>query len=290
MKMLTYAPQSVYLHDAELKDARTSLLSRRIRINVLPESGAERNKKKTMTLFAIPVRKFRAYKEQARSENRHFAIVGQTKLHQVEEDALYDGSGISKADAALVVSNKHGITSYFEVRDKHRFSRVVGYLPVGNDQFVAVVSFNPIYLGILLVLLCGLVLSAYFATLPPKENLVDNRYIEEVEISEVHSDENSTRYRLNTTLTISRNTIQNLNFENVNEDRYLRLKIKLDYENDTEYIYDSNLVPFGKRITADTLLKEVPAGTYHTIAECYSYSLEKKQLAQTNFEITLIVK
>ena len=67
-----------------------------------------------------------------------------------------------------------------------------------------------------------------------EEELIDNRYIEEATTSETYKDEASTRYRLNTTLTVAKNTIQNLNFENINEGKYLRLKFKLDYDNDTE--------------------------------------------------------
>ncbi len=289
MKMLTYAPQSVHLRDVESKDARAELLSKRIEVKIIPDSDAKQEKK-SLTLFALSAKNFRAYKEQARSGNRHFSIVGQTKLHQIAEDVAYDGANMPKAEAALVVSDKRGTTCYFEVREKYAFSRTVGYLPIGNDQFVAVVSFNPIYAVILLAIVAALVAGVYAATHQPDENLIDNRYIEEAKTSEVHEDGSSTRYRMNTTLTVAKNTIQDLGFENINKDRYLRIKIKLDYENDTEYIYDSKLVPFGQRITADVLLKPVPAGTYHTIAECYSYSLDKKQLAQTNFQITLIVK
>ena len=287
MKTTTYDPGSVYRTIDGVRVRQTKLLSKVITVKDKGDKNtASETENDKLHIFAIPANTFRAYKEDAKSEDRQLSVIGQTKLKQISDE----NSETTKADAVLLVENNSGIERRFEVRDRYKFSRVVGYLPVGEDQFIAVVSFNPIYLGVLLVLLLGLVLGVYFATLPQEENLTDNRYIEEVSTTEVHTDQSSTRYRLNTTLTVAKNTIQNLDFENINEGKYLRLKIKLDYENDTDYIYDSELVPFGKKVTADTLLKDVPAGTYHTIAECYSYSMEKEQLSQTNFKITLIVK
>ena len=283
MKITTYDPGSVYRTIDGVRVRQTKLLSKLITVK---EKGDKETENDRLHIFAIPANTFLAYKEEAKSEDRQLSVIGQTKLKQISDES----SETTKADAVLLVENNNGIERRFEVRDGYKFSRVVGYLPVGEDQYIAVVTFNPIYLGVLLVLLLGLALGVYFATLPQDENLTDNRYIEEVSTTEVHTDQSSTRYRLNTTLTVAKNTIQNLDFENINEGKYLRLKIKLDYENDTDYIYDSELVPFGKKVTADTLLKDVPAGTYHTIAECYSYSMEKEQLSQTNFKITLIIK
>lgn len=271
---------------------KTKLFSKHIPIKIKTSTrdSGKRNIA-NLKIFAISVNQFRKLKEIAKVEDRQLSVIGQTKLKQLSEEQIKVSPQKLRGDAILLVRNRKNIEGSFEIKSEYRYSRVVGYLPVGDDQFVAVVSVNPIYfLALLLVLLC-LGLGIYVSTRPQQDDPEINRYIEEVETSDTNTDSTSTRYRLNTTLTVVNSTIQNLNFENINEGKYLRIKIKLDYENDTDYIYDSELVPFGKKITADTLLRsDVPAGTYQTIAECYSYSLEKVQLAQTNFVITLIVK
>ena len=291
MKRFTYKPQSVYTTAAGKTELQMSLLSKRISVNV--QTKAEHAKTK-LRFFAMPGNKYNEYKRTVKSSNRQIAVIGQTKLKQVPAAALAYDSFAPKAEAILTVANHNGDTCHFEVRERFLFSRVVGYLPVGDDKFVAVVSFNPLYLlglfALTLGVILGIVVGFSSKTAPRQEELADNRYIEDAKTSETYSDQGSTRYILNTTLTVVKNTIQNLNFENINEGKYLRLKFKLDYDNDAEYVYDSGLVPSGKKVTADTLLKEVPAGTYRTVAECYSYSAEKEQLAQTNFKITLIVK
>lgn len=290
MKKITYDPGSLYTKVGGIKTKKNALLSKHISIkDKLGQSGSKANSRK-IDVAVIPVEKYKEYRNSVKKENRQLTVIGQTKLNQISNAHVNGNRSSDKVTAALDVPMRGETHCYFEVRDSYQFSRIIGYIPVGDDRFVAVVALNPLYPILALIIILGIAVGVYFIARPKEEHLEDNRYIEEASTSEVHNDETSTRYRMNTTITVVQNTIQNLDFENINEGKYLRVKIKLDPDNDTDYIYDSELVPFGKKVTSDTLLKEVPAGTYQTIAECYSYSLEKEQLAKANVKITLIVK
>ena len=290
MKKISYDPGSLYTNVGSIKTKKSSLLSKHLSItDKLGQSGSKASSRK-IDVAIIPTEKFKEYRNSTKKENRQLTIIGQTKLNQISSARVNSNHGSDKTTAVLEVPVRKDTYCYFEVRDNYQFSQIIGYIPVGDDRFVAAVALNPLYLILVVIVIFGIAGGVCFITRPKEEQLIDNRYIEEANTSEIHSDQSSTRYRMNTTITVVQNTIQNLDFENINENKYLRVKIKLDYDNDTDYIYDSELVPFGKKVTADTLLKEVPAGTYHAVAECYSYSSEKEQLSQTNINITLIVK
>ena len=277
MKVVNYEPSSVFSVVGGVKKQRTGLLSKKITTKVQGEG----KKTSRLAIHAIPANDFKAYKEDVKSEDRQLMVIGHTKLKQLFSEDDYR----SKTESILSVKKYQ-----FEVRSGYKFSRVIAYLPVGEDRFIAIVAINPLFLIIIPLLIIGLIMGVYYSTRPQPEEVIINRYIEEADTSEVNVKPGSTQYKLNTTLTVVKSTIQDLNFENVNEGKYLQLKIKL-HEDDEEYVYDSNLVPFGQKVTADTLLRDdVPAGTYKTIAECYVFSLDKKQIAQTNFVVTLIVK
>ena len=290
MKKITYDPGSLYTNVGSIKTKKSSLLSKHLSItDKLGQSSSKASSRK-IDVAIVPTEKFKEYRNSTKKENRQLTIIGQTKLNQISSARVNSNHGSDKTTAVLEVPVRKDAYCYFEVRDNYQFSQIIGYIPVGDDRFVAAVALNPLYLILVVIVIFGIAGGVYFITRPKEEQLIDNRYIEEANTSEIHSDQSSTRYRMNTTITVVQNTIQNLDFENINEGKYLRVKIKLDPDNDTDYIYDSELVPFGKKVTADTLLKEVPAGTYHAVAECYSYSSEKEQLSQTNINITLIVK
>ncbi len=285
MKTMSYTPAAFDDVVSRVKSIPKSSLSKHINVKV--KAGSKGSV--CMDISALSVKAFREYKEATKRVDRQLSVVGQTKLKQTTKG---EAEKSKKTDALLAVSDGVGATDYFEVRERYKFSRVKGYLPVGNDQFVAVIALNPLYIIVPLIILAGVIVVICLMNRPQPDTPVINRYIEEIDTSEtVNTDSAKTRYRLNTTLTVVQNTIQNLNFENVNKDKYVRVKIKLDHDKDTDYIYDSELIPYGKKVTSDTLLTtDVPKGTYHTIAECYVYNMEKEQLAQTNFKITLIVK
>lgn len=113
-----------------------------------------------------------------------------------------------------------------------------------------------------------------------------NRYVEDVVVEETNTDMSKTRFRFNTTITVKKNTIQNFDFENVNKDKTLQVKIRyID-----EYIFDSHSIAYGKKLTADVLTKEMNKGTYNAIAEVYSYNMDGEKTNQTNFQIKIIVE
>lgn len=292
MKRITYEPSAVYVTLDGVKTLRSELLSKRISVKEKRPKQKLKDKKDSSKLFvsAIPTARFKKYKEDVRLENRQLTVIGQTKFKQLSEEEVNVISKSTKAEAALVVNTSDGLTRYFEIQNNYKSSRVVGYLPVGNDLFIAVVSYNPLPIILIIGTIGVIIAGAAFLMQPRVDEPYINRYIEEIDTTDVNIDSSSTRYKLNTTLIVKQSTIQDLNFENVNEGKSLRLKIKLNKE-DSGYIYDSGLVPFGTKVTADTLkTTDVAAGTYHTIAECYVYTESEEQIAQTNFEITLIVE
>lgn len=285
MKVYNYIPQSVYeIQDGTKKFGRL-YLNKQLSVHLKTTDSNSKTGNVKRTLKAIDPKHFIEYKNALKIENRSVSVIGKTRFKVVEDKHVS-----SKCDAILKLGNSDVAVGEFEVCEEYKFTRIVGYLPVGEDCFIAVVKLNPLLPIIAIFLLLSLIAGAVFVMMPREEVIPPNRYLEENNSGITNSNHTATRYRMNTTMTIIKDTIQDLNFENVNEGKYLRIKIKKDYKNDKDYIYDSGLVPYGKKVTADTLLKSVDPGTYETIAEVYVYNENEEQTAQTNFEIKLIVK
>ena len=282
MITLEFSPNTFYETSNTNKQAKT----RRLAVKRLYISDSESSGKGAKILIPIvPKKAFQEFKAKSEMDGQRIVIVGESRLKQVSSEQIKN----QKSGTLFSISNKHGDKKFFEVFEDSKFTKVIGYVPVGESEFIEIVAFNPLLVIIPSVLALTIVLGICLLLFKPKEPEI-NRYIEEVDTTEtVNTNDSTTRYRLNSTITVVKNTIQNLDFENVNEDKYLRIKIKLNPD-DNDYIYDSELVPFGKKIVSDTLNRTgVPAGTYKTIAECFVYSPDKEQIAQTNFEITIIV-
>ena len=228
------------------------------------------------------------WEKYVKDTDEDYRIVGQTKLKPFKEDK----NNKDKNTDILIVpikDNDKESEKHFIVKERFRFTRLIGYIPVENHEYIKLVRFNFLWLllPLLLILLIGT--GIWWFTRPEPEQPVINRYIEENKTEIVNEDSSATRYRFNTTMTIVKDTIQNINFENVNEKKQLQIKIKL-HPDDKDYIYDSGLIPHGQIVKADTLLKHAEPGEYSTIAECYSYNEGGEQQSQTNFEVRLIVK
>lgn len=283
MITLEFSPNTLY----ETSDTNKQAKTRRLAVKRLYISDSESSNKSAKILIPIvPKKAFQEFKAKSEMDGQRIVIVGKSKLKQVSSEQVLS----QKSGTLFSIPNKHGDKKFFEVFEDCKFTKTIGFIPVSESEFIEIVAFNPLFV-IIPFILVSIVTFGVCAFIASQRQPEINRYIEEVDTTEtVNNNDSTTRYRLNSTITVAKNTIQNLDFENVNEGKYLRIKIKLN-KDDTDYIYDSELVPFGKKIVSDTLNRtDVPAGTYKTIAECYVYSLEKEQIAQTNFEITIIVK
>ena len=92
------------------------------------------------------------------------------------------------------------------------------------------------------------------------------------------------RIRINSAVQIYENTMQDLAFANLNEDRQLQCKIKVG---DT-YVYNSGLVKSGDIIQADVVdISALKQGKNQATAEIYSYDMDNELISQTNTIIDL---
>ena len=97
-------------------------------------------------------------------------------------------------------------------------------------------------------------------------------------------DNGSIRIKINPAINIKGNIMQNLNFCNYNEDRFLRCRILFE----EEYIYDSGLLASGDMLKGDYIKGELlPSGSSEAIAEIYSYDSAENMIGQTNVKIML---
>lgn len=149
-----------------------------------------------------------------------------------------------------------------------------------------VVSKNWLVVLLSIVLFTCIGFGIYFQ-LNKDEKPAFNRYVEEiVEKENTNTDSNKLRFRFNTNIMVIKNTLQNVNLENVNKGKDIQMKIK--YEDD--YIFDSGLIAYGKVLKSEVLLKEMPKGTHNVVAEIYSFDSDKTLTNQTNFNIKLNVQ
>lgn len=96
------------------------------------------------------------------------------------------------------------------------------------------------------------------------------------------------RIKVNSTVNIIDGTMQDLNLQNVNENRLMKCMIK--YNGD--YIYKSQFIEAGSMITADFINdEELKKGKNEAIAEMYTYDPQtKEKIGQVNAKLILIKK
>lgn len=92
------------------------------------------------------------------------------------------------------------------------------------------------------------------------------------------------RVKLNPEVDVKDGVLQNLNFSNFNEDRLLKIKIKVD----DEYVYESDYIK-PKQVLEGDIIKDndIEFNGKKAIAQIYSYTTDKQLVGQTNVEIKL---
>ncbi len=92
------------------------------------------------------------------------------------------------------------------------------------------------------------------------------------------------RVKLNPVVDVKDGVLQNINFSNYNEERLLKIKIKVD----DKYIYESDFIR-PKEVLEQDILKDndIELDGKEAIAEVYSYTTDKEMVGQTNVVIKL---
>lgn len=92
------------------------------------------------------------------------------------------------------------------------------------------------------------------------------------------------RVKLNPSVDVKEGFMQNLNFSNYNEDRLLKIKIKVD----DEYIYESDYIKPREVLEGDIIKdNNLDLDGKEAIGEVYSYTTDKELVGQTNVVIKL---
>ena len=92
------------------------------------------------------------------------------------------------------------------------------------------------------------------------------------------------RIKLNPVIDVKDGVMENLNFCNYNEDRLLKVKIKVD----DKYIYESDFIK-PKEVLESDIIKEnnLKLDGKEAIGEIYSYTTDKEFIGQTNVVLQL---
>jgi len=95
------------------------------------------------------------------------------------------------------------------------------------------------------------------------------------------------RIRICSDIRVVDGSMQNLNFENINEARLMRCFIRL--EGSDKYCYKSQYIEPGEIIVADLIdSSELKRGSNYGIAELYTYDMEtKEQIGHVNVKVIL---
>lgn len=104
------------------------------------------------------------------------------------------------------------------------------------------------------------------------------------EVLEKPDETGKVRVKMNTYIDIYEDTMQSVDFYNLNHNRLLKLKITVDGNN----IYESEYINEGEVLEADLAdTSKLPKGETEALAEVYSYTLDRELIGQRNVEITL---
>lgn len=140
-----------------------------------------------------------------------------------------------------------------------------------------------IIIGLLILLIVAISAAAFFFLQEDKTAVIVNtdQKLQNVDAT------NQLRIKINPQIEVKENTMQNLYFQNVNENRYMQCKIKL--EGAEEYIYESQLLKQGEIIQADVIDEsQLRKGYNDATAEIYTYDLNKEKTAQRDVGIVLV--
>jgi len=134
---------------------------------------------------------------------------------------------------------------------------------------------------ILVLIIAALGTAVYFLATQEHQTAVITETQEQLSTPD---EDNMLRVKMNTGIIVQEGTMQNLEFYNLNEGRYLQLKIKVG----DEYVYESQYLAQGEVIKADIIDEgKLKDGSNEALAEIYSYDLDKNLIGQRNVEITL---
>lgn len=137
-----------------------------------------------------------------------------------------------------------------------------------------------IVLIVIMIAMAGVI--AYFLLHDEKqETAIIVETNEELEKTEETGDISVT---ISPSVVVEENTMQNLNFYNLNEGRDLQLKIKVG----DKYIYESPLVKTGTKIQADVIdTSALSKGENEVLGEIYSYDLEGNERGHHNVKFII---
>lgn len=139
---------------------------------------------------------------------------------------------------------------------------------------------NRLIKGLIAVILILLLLLIKQCSAPNKTAVIEvnNKDIQEIQDGQI-------RIRMNPSITVKHETMQDMEFCNYNEDRLMKLNIKINGAS----VYESQFIKPGEILKADIIdtgmLKE---GDNDAIAEIHTYSISEAPIGQTNVKIVLI--
>ena len=108
--------------------------------------------------------------------------------------------------------------------------------------------------------------------------------VEDTTVELKDTSDGNIRVKLNPVVDVENGLWQNLNFSNFNEERLLKIKIKVD----DEYIYESDFIKPSEVLEKDYIRdNNIELDGKEAIAEIYSYTIDKEMVGQTNVVIEL---
>ncbi len=108
--------------------------------------------------------------------------------------------------------------------------------------------------------------------------------VEDTTVELKDTSDGNIRVKLNPVVDVENGLLQNLNFSNFNEERLLKIKIKVD----DEYIYESDFIKPSEILEKDYIKdNNIELDGKEAIAEIYSYTIDKEMVGQTNVVIEL---
>ena len=139
-----------------------------------------------------------------------------------------------------------------------------------------------IILLLILLLIAAGVIGYLLTREEPKTAVIEN-----INTEYTDPDEGQIRVKLNPYINISSNTMQDLEFYNLNENRLMTCKITVD----DKVVYDSDYISTGEVIKADVIdTDDLEKGENEALAEISSYTLDKEKQGTSQVKVTLNVK
>lgn len=108
--------------------------------------------------------------------------------------------------------------------------------------------------------------------------------VEDTTVELKDTSDGNIRVKLNPVIDVKDGVLENLDFSNFNEERLLKIKIKVD----DKYIYESDFIKPSEILERDYIEdNNIELDGKEAIAEIYSYTTSKEMVGQTNVVIKL---